>query len=41
MSAHPAAGRRLFGPVWFWTVTTTVFVWLALARILGRPDGYE
>jgi hypothetical protein len=29
------------GPVMFWTVLTTVFTWLPLARIIGRADGYH
>lgn len=32
--------ERLFGFVMFWTIATTVFAWLPLARIIGRPDGY-
>lgn len=34
-------GKRLFGPVMFWTVLTTVFAWLPLVRIIGRPEGYQ
>jgi hypothetical protein len=33
--------RWLFGPVTFWTVLTTVFAWLPLVRIMGRPEGYR
>ncbi len=32
--------RRLLGPVMFWTVLTTLFAWLPLVRIIGRPEGY-
>jgi hypothetical protein len=31
---------RLFGVVMLWTGMTTVFAWLPLARIIGRPVGY-
>lgn len=31
---------RLLGPLMFWTVLTTVFAWLPLVRIIGRPEGY-
>lgn len=33
--------KYLFGPVMFWTVLTTVFAWLPLVRIIGRPEGYQ
>ena len=33
--------NRLFGVVMFWTVVTTLFAWLPLARIIGRPEGYQ
>lgn len=33
--------KHLFGPVMFWTVLTSTFVWLPLIRIIGRPDGYQ
>lgn len=33
--------HRLFGPVMGWTAITTIFAWLPLVRILGRPEGYE
>ena len=32
--------ERLFGPVMGWTAITTIFAWLPLVRILGRPEGY-
>jgi hypothetical protein len=32
--------EHLFTLVMFWTVTTTVFAWLPLARIIGRSEGY-
>jgi len=35
------ARERLFGLVKFWTITTTVFAWLPLVRILGKPEGYQ
>ncbi len=31
----------LLGPVMFWTVLTTIFAWLPLVRIIGRPEGYS
>lgn len=31
----------LFGMVMFWTILTTVFAWLPLVRIIGRPEGYQ
>lgn len=31
----------LLGPVMFWTVLTTLFAWLPLVRIIGRPEGYN
>lgn len=31
---------RLFGPVMGWTAVTSIFAWLPLVRILGRPEGY-
>lgn len=33
--------RRLLGPIMFWTVLTTIFAWLPLERIIGRPEGYH
>lgn len=33
--------KHLFGPVMFWTVLTSTFVWLPLIRIIGRPEGYQ
>lgn len=33
--------RRLFGLVMFWTALTSIFAWLPLVRIIGRPDGYS
>ena len=33
--------RRLLGPIMFWTVLTTIFTWLPLVRIIGRPEGYH
>ena len=33
---HP----RLLGLVMFWTTATTLFAWLPLVRIIGRPEGY-
>ena len=33
-------GRMLFGAVMFWTVLTTTFTILPLARIIGRPSEY-
>ena len=35
-----AANRRLFAVLMFWTGVTTIFTWLPLVRILGRPTGY-
>lgn len=35
-----AMNRRLFGAVMFWTGLTTIFGWLPLIRIIGRPEGY-
>ena len=32
---------RLFGVVMFSTAVTAIFAWLPLARIIGRPDGYQ
>ena len=32
--------ERLFGVVMFWTGLTTIFAWLPLVRIIGRPEGY-
>lgn len=32
---------RLFGVVMFWTAVTSIFAWLPLVRIIGRPDGYQ
>lgn len=34
-------GKQLFGPVMIWTVFTTIFAWLPLVRIIGRPEGYQ
>ncbi|MCH7498338.1 MAG: hypothetical protein IH971_10890 [Candidatus Marinimicrobia bacterium] len=36
-----ARSERLFEVVYSWTVFTTVFVWLPIVRIVGRPEGYE
>ena len=33
--------KYLIGPVMFWTVLTTIFAWLPLVRIIGRPEGYQ
>lgn len=33
--------KYLFGPVMIWTVLTTLFAWLPLVRIIGRPEGYR
>lgn len=33
--------KHLFGAVMFWTVTTTLFAWLPIVRIVGRAEGYE
>lgn len=33
--------HRLIGAVMFWTVLTTVFTWLPLVRIMGRPAEYH
>ena len=38
MNTHTA--RRLFGPLMFWTVLTSIFAWLPLVRIMGRDEGY-
>lgn len=35
-----AINRRLFDGVLFWTAVTSIFAWLPLVRIIGRPDGY-
>lgn len=32
---------RLLGPVMGWTAITSIFAWLPLVRILGRPEGYS
>lgn len=40
-SKDESAGKRLFGWVMFWTILTTVFAWLPLVRIIGRPEGYQ
>ena len=32
---------RLLGYIMFWTVVTTLFTWLPLVRIIGRPEGYN
>lgn len=31
----------LFGLMLFWLILTTVFAWLPLVRIIGRPEGYQ
>ncbi len=33
--------RLLLGPIMVWTVVTTIFAWLPLVRIVGRPEGYH
>ena len=29
------------GLLMFWTITTTIFSWLPLVRIMANPDGYQ
>lgn len=41
MTMRDATRDRLFGVVMFWTVATSIFAWLPLARIIGRPEGYQ
>lgn len=36
----PRTAWRLFGALMFWTVVTSLFAWLPLVRIIGRPEGY-
>lgn len=33
--------QKLFNLVMIWTIITTVFAWLPLIRIIGRPEGYH
>ena len=33
--------ESLFNLVMFWTTVTTVFAWLPLVRIIGRPERYQ
>ena len=35
------SGSAVLGVLMFWTVLTTLFAWLPLVRIVGRPEGYE
>lgn len=39
MTSHTVG--RLFGALVGWTAVTSIFAWLPLVRILGRPDGYH
>lgn len=33
--------QKLYKLVMIWTIITTVFAWLPLIRIIGRPEGYH